>query len=105
MCKKKRESAMPARSTSLTLKQLAAVAGLLVMIATGVASAVAYIHADVIVPRILNETRKQAIDLIDRHVERTSAALAGALTEREFRMWADQINKRLERLEVAGRAK
>lgn len=82
----------------LTFRELAVIVGLLSLLTTGITSAVAWVHAEVTVPQILQETREQTAKMMDRHERATHQ---GSLTQREFRLWSDQVLKRLESIERA----
>ena len=105
--------AVGSRSSTLTIKQLAAIVGLWSVLTGGITSAVAWVHADITVPKILNQTAAQGQKAIDRHSAQQQKALdrhvetthEGALTTREFEIWADQVIKRLDRNEDAIREK
>lgn len=82
----------------LSLRELAVIVGLLSLLTTGIASAVAWVHAEVTVPQILQETREQTAKMMDRHERATHQ---GSFTQREFQLWSEQVLKRLDSIERA----
>ncbi len=49
-------------------------------------------------PKILQQTQQQTVEMMDRHERATHQ---GSFTQREFRLWSDQVLKRLESIERA----
>ena len=54
--------------------------------------------AEVTVPKILHQTQQQTVEMMDRHERATQQ---GSFTQREFRLWPDQVLKPLESIERA----
>ena len=82
----------------LSIKDVVTIVGLLSLVTTGITSAVAWVHAEVTVPQILQETREQTSNMMDRHERATHD---GSFTQREFQLWSEQVLKRLESIESA----
>ncbi len=89
---------MTPQDRKLSIKDVVTIVGLLSLVTTGITSAVAWVHAEVTVPQILQETRDQTAKMMDRHERATHQ---GSFTQREFQLWSEQVLKRLESIESA----
>lgn len=85
---------MTPRDRKLSIKDVVTIVGLL----SFVGGFYLWANSQVLVPSILEQTRAQTGAMLEKH---ESGVHAGSFSHREFRLWSEQLFKRLDSIENA----
>lgn len=85
---------MTPQDRKLSIKDVVTIVGLL----SFVGGLYLWANAQVLVPSILEQTREQTGAMLEKH---ESGVHSGSFSHREFRLWSEQVLKRLDAIERA----